>query len=363
MKYGFYISPWDRNSALYGTDSYVKEVFLKQCDELTQYGTDQFEMWFDGANGGDGYYGGKQGTVSVDRDTYYDVPNLRDSVHKVCPNCVLWGVGGEARWIGNEAGWAGESNWANWNRGYTGESNGMYGDEEGWFWEPGESDAKATTSGWFWHSGQGRLSAERLFQMYLETVGRNATWILNVPPDQAGQIPSEDVTNLADLGKLLKARLGVEIPDETATTAATDYAKSATITASDTRSAKGSRTYTTANLTDGSQTTYWAASDGNSSDVTITLSWDEAKTIRYVQLMEYVKLGQRVRDFKIEVSTDGTTFTEKASGITSTIGYKRIIPLNGSTSSSYDSGTAVKAVRITLVDCKACPTLSNISIF
>ena len=110
MKYGFYISPWDRNSALYGTDRYVKEVFLRQCLEAAQYGKDQFEMWFDGANGGDGYYGGQNKTINVgDANVYYDVPNLRDSVHKILPDCVMWGVGGEARWIGNEQGWAGET--------------------------------------------------------------------------------------------------------------------------------------------------------------------------------------------------------------------------------------------------------------
>ena len=92
MKYGFYISPWDRNSALYGTDKYVSDVFLRQCAELAQYGTDQFEMWFDGANGGDGYYGGANDRRSIDNTVYYDIPNLRDSVHKVCPDCVLWGV-------------------------------------------------------------------------------------------------------------------------------------------------------------------------------------------------------------------------------------------------------------------------------
>ena len=194
MKYGFYVSPWDRNSALYGTDKYVSDVFLRQCAELATYGTDQFEMWFDGANGGDGYYGGRNTTVSVDRETYYDIPNLRDSIHKVCPNIILWGVGGEARWIGNEAGWAGETNWSTENLGYAPERNGMYGTEDGWIWFPGESDAKMTDQGWFWHSNEAPLSAERLFQMYLETVGRNATLILNCPPNKAGVLPEADVT-------------------------------------------------------------------------------------------------------------------------------------------------------------------------
>ena len=200
MKYGFYVSPWDRNSVHYGTDKYVTDVFLRQCAELAKYGTDQFEMWFDGANGGDGYYGGRNTKVSVDRSTYYDVPNLRDSIHKVCPNIILWVVGGEARWIGNEAGWAGETNWAPENRDYSPENNGMYGTENGWIWFPGESDAKMTNQGWFWHSNETPLSAERLFQMYLETVGRNATLILNCPPNKAGLLPEADVKVLRQNG-------------------------------------------------------------------------------------------------------------------------------------------------------------------
>ena len=136
MKYGFYVSPWDRNSVYYGTEKYVNDVFLRQCAELAQYGKDQFEMWFDGANGGDGYYGGRNTTVNVDRSTYYDIPNLRDSIHKVCPDIILWGVGAESRWIGNEAGWAGETNWLTDERGYAPESNGMYGTEDGWQWDP-----------------------------------------------------------------------------------------------------------------------------------------------------------------------------------------------------------------------------------
>ena len=201
MKYGFYISPWDRNSAYYGdgTNRYVKDVFLRQCYELTAYGTDQFEMWFDGANGGDGYYGGANTTRQIDADTYYDIPNLRDSVHITMPDCVMWGVGGEARWIGNEAGWAGETNWCF--------GSGTSGNENAVEWNAGESDAKATTAGWFWHSNESVRSLNELWKFYMETVGRNATLILNFPPNKYGVLPDYDVNRLKEFGELLKAVL------------------------------------------------------------------------------------------------------------------------------------------------------------
>ena len=353
LKYGFYISPWDRNSAHYGTDKYVKEVFMKQCDELAQYGSDQFEMWFDGANGGSGYYGGANDTRSVDESTYYDIPNLRDYVHGIAPDCLMWGVGGEARWIGNESGYAGETNWAMMERGASSEaSNRETGQEEGWIWLPGESDAKATSAGWFWHSNQSDLSAERLFQMYLETVGRNATLILNIPPDKSGKLPSSSVNVLKQLGQLLTGRLG------------TDLAPSATVSASEERSAGANRSYSAANLTDGNKDSYWSTND-DTREATITFTWDEPLTVRYVALMEYIIKGQRVKSFKIETSEDGNTWTPRATSIAqTTIGYKRIIPLNGSTASSYDaSGYKAKALRITINDSRACPLLHTVSIY
>ena len=349
MKYGFYVSPWDRNSAYYGQDNYVTDVFLRQCLELAEYGSDQFEMWFDGANGGSGYYGGRNTTVNVDASIYYDVPNLRARVHKIAPNCVMWGVGGEARWIGNEQGWAGETNWAMADRG--GSFTGMYGQESGWMWLPGESDAKATTSGWFWHNGEGILSAERLFQMYLETVGRNATLILNCPPDKSGALPQATVKRLADMGQLLQKRL------------TTDLATKAKIAVSETRAGGNSRNYEAANLTDGNKDTYWATDDGTTS-ATITLTWDSPQTLRYVQLMEYIRKGQRIKQFHIEYSADGNTWNRLASSCeTTTVGYKRIIPLNGSTSDSYGNGYQARALRITIDDSRACPLLSNLSVF
>ena len=352
MKYGFYVSPWDRNNEHYGDDTYVKDVFLRQCAELAAYGTDQFEMWFDGANGGDGYYGGKGGTRNIDRSTYYDVPNLRDTVHKVCPDCVLWGVGGESRWIGNEEGWAGETNWSPEEYLYAPEKNGMYGNMDGWYWQPGESDAKMTTGGWFWHSGEGQLSAERLFQMYLETVGRNATLILNCPPDKSGSLPAATVERLKEMGKMLTERLQ-----------GTNYAKEATVTANETRSAGTGRNFDAENVCNGDSATYWATNDGVNKG-TITFAWDEAKPIRYVVLQEHIQLGQRVKAFSIETSNDGTKWTKRGGNIaTTTIGYKRIIPLNGSTSNSYEANPQkVKYLRVNILDSRACPTIENIEL-
>ena len=350
MKYGFYISPWDRNSALYGTDKYVSDVFLRQCAELAQYGTDQFEMWFDGANGGDGYYGGANDRRSIDNTVYYDIPNLRDSVHKVCPDCVMWGVGGEARWIGNEAGWAGETNWSPENRGFAPEKNGMYGSEDGWYWLPGESDAKATNKGWFYHDGESPRTAEQLFTFYLETVGRNATLILNFPPDKSGSLPEATVNVMHELGGLLKQRLG------------RDLAKKAKIEVSEVRTKGKRRSYVPKNMNDGDKDTYWATNDSTRT-ATVTLTWRKPINAHYVALQEYIRKGQRIRAFRVETTADGTEWTERAPGVEcTTVGYKRIIPLNGSTK-EYGDGYAIKGLRITILDSKACPLLHTVSVY
>ena len=358
MKYGFYISPWDRNSAHYGKDTYVTEVFLKQCEELAEFGSDQFEMWFDGARGGDGYYGGEGGTREIDADIYYDIPNLRSRVHRIAPNCVMWGVGNEARWIGNESGYAGETDWAMTD--YAGSGVLEEGDINGWYWKPGESDAKATNNGWFWHQGETMKSAERLFQMYLETVGRNATLILNCPPDQYGVLPTNTVNELVKLGKMLHERLAVPVHGLDETTEAKDYAKDATIEVSATRT--GGK-YEAANLTDGDKETYWAVND-DQLGATITLTWETPQAIRYLVMQEPIKLGQRIKEFKIEYSEDGEAWTELCPNMqTTTVGYKRIIPLNGSTSNSYGNGYNAKKLRITIEDSRACPLLSNLNVY
>ena len=232
------------------------------------------------------------------------------------------------------------------------ESSRNCGQENGWVWLPGESDAKATDSGWFWHPTQKELSAERLFQMYLETVGRNANLILNVPPDRSGELPASSVKMLKDMGKLLNDRLGKDLA-----------LKAGSIVASDTRANGARRTYDAKNMIDANPDTYWAPND----DVTaasVVMSWDKPQDMRYVTLQEYIAKGQRVKGFKIETSMDGENWTVQAPEIAqTTVGYKRIIPLNGSTAQSYTEPVKAKYLRVSITDSRACPLINNISVF
>lgn len=354
MKYGFYVSPWDRSTALYGTDRYVTEIFLKQCEELTKYGNnDQFEMWFDGANGGDGWYGGERGSRSIDRATYYDVPNLRYMVHRDNPDCVLWGVGGEARWIGNEAGHAGTTNWCVDNR-LEGrdQANATMGNENGWIWLPGECDAKSS-GGWFWSETKDSYTGpERLFQMYLETVGRNATFILNLPPAKDGRLRPQLVENMTRLGQLLHQRLGTNLAAASA---------GATIVEEETSPARQGN-FAPQLMLDSDSTTYYATPDGTTTaDIVIDLG--ALKPVHYIALQEYIRLGQRVRAFELATSQDRQTWTPFGGSIpTTTIGYKRIIPQSGNTA-QYGSGIQARYVRVRITDCKSVPVISNIAVY
>lgn len=156
---------------------------------------------------------------------------------------------------------------------------------------------------------------------------------------------------MTELGNMMKQRLG------------TDLALKAKVTATETRTKGATVNYEASNVNDGKKETYWATNDGTTS-ASLTFTWDTPQTIHYVSMMEFIRLGQRVKSFTIETSEDGTTFEKRGGNIqTTTIGYKRIIPLNGSTAKSYDKGVKAKAVRITIKDAKACPLLHTVSIF
>lgn len=258
------------------------------------------------------------------------------------PNPKQWLEAAKA--AGMKGGYAGQTNWATDSR--NDENNNEEGTEDYWLWNPGESDVCATDKGWFWHQGEQPKSAEQLFTYYMQTVGRNATLILNLPPDRSGELPQATVSRMEELGQLISDRLGH------------DYAlsKSASVTASSERSGGY---YGAQNACDGNKDTYWATDDGIT---TGTLTIGTTQTIRYMTLQEYVRLGQRVQAFNIEYSTDGQNWKRASSQeAMTTIGYKRIIPLNGSVS-GLPTGYKARYVRVNITQSKACPLLQVVGV-
>jgi alpha-L-fucosidase len=112
LKFGVYLSPWDRNRADYGQPQYLT-YFRNQLRELLSNYGPIFEVWFDGANGGDGYYGGARETRTIDNRTYYDWENTWKIVRELQPDaCMFSDAGPDIRWVGNESGFAGDPCWS-----------------------------------------------------------------------------------------------------------------------------------------------------------------------------------------------------------------------------------------------------------
>lgn len=155
IKFAVYLSPWDRHQANYGTPEYV-DYFYKQLNELlTNYG-DVFEIWFDGANGGDGWYGGAKDVRTIDRKTYYDYPRAYKMIDELQPQAVIFSDGGPGcRWVGNESGFAGATNWSFLRAGevypgYPKYRELQYGHADGNQWVAAECDV-SIRPGWFYH--------------------------------------------------------------------------------------------------------------------------------------------------------------------------------------------------------------------
>lgn len=202
LKFAVYLSPWDRNHQEYGKPAYVT-YFRNQLRELlTQYG-DIFEVWFDGANGGDGWYGGANETRKIDRTTYYQWPETYKMIRELQPNCLIWNDGsdrGDLRWVGTEAGNIGETNWSLLN--HDGEvtwSMLHYGLETGDSWVPGETNT-SIRPGWFYHDTENEhvKSLSKLMDTYYKSVGRNSTLLLNFPIALNGRIhPTDSLRGIA----------------------------------------------------------------------------------------------------------------------------------------------------------------------
>jgi alpha-L-fucosidase len=322
LKFGVYLSPWDRNHPLYGTAEY-NNIFTYMLKEvLGNYG-EVFEQWFDGANG-EGPNGKKQ---------EYDWKLFNQTVYDLQKNAIIFSDGGPGcRWVGNENGYAGETNWNTLNGarvfpGYPNYKELTPGHEDGTHWIPAECDV-SIRPGWFYSpETDGKVkSTEQLMDIYLGSVGRGANLLLNVPVNREGLISKEDSTRLMEFSDARKRMFAVNI------------ASKAQISVSGKAINK---------LNDGNNETIWVAKS-NSASVELDFKMDTK--ISSLVLREHIASGQRVKEFSIEVWQDGK-FDEAVRQ--TTIGHKRILPLNITTSK----------IRINIIQSKAPAVLQEIEIY
>ena len=203
---GLYLSPWDRNRADYGTPAY-RDYYLRQLEELfTQYGP-LAEVWFDGANGGDGFYGGAREKRSIDQKSYYPWAEIVAARDRWQPQAVLFGNfgGADLRWIGNEAGKSSDPCWCGFHDRWAEEDAAglellRHGDPAGAKWKPAEVDVSIRQdTHWFHRDGDAPIPLDWLVRIWKDSVGRGAGFILNLPPTREGLISEADAARLREL--------------------------------------------------------------------------------------------------------------------------------------------------------------------
>jgi alpha-L-fucosidase len=340
LKLGIYLSPWDRNHPDYGKPEYITYFRNQLTELLTNYG-EIFEVWFDGANGGDGYYGGANETRTIDRTTYYDWKNTYALIRKLQPNIVIWNDGGnrgDLRWVGTEEGFVGETNWSLLND--TGEvpwNMLHYGLEKGNAWVPAEVNTSIRPE-WFYHPNEDSKvkTVPHLMETYYNSIGHNGTLLLSFPIMPNGLIHPNDEKAALEFAKAVKESFAVNL------------AEKAKAEASNVRG--NAKEFGANEAIDSNKDTYWTTDD---EITTASLTMDLSKPILFNRFLvqEYIRLGQRVKAFMVEALVDGN-WKEVAKA--TTIGYKRII--------RFSSVNTTK-VRFTITDSKSCPVISNIGIY
>jgi len=337
LKMGVYLSPWDRNSAKYGMPDYIT-YYRNQLKELTTEYGNIFEVWFDGANGGDGYYGGAKEKRTIDRKTYYDWTNTRKVVRDNQPDAVMFGDGGpDIRWVGNESGMGSTTNWCllNADTMYAGGDYAKFlgeGQEYGKYWVPAEVDV-SIRKGWFFHENEEARTAENILNLFYQSVGRNSNLLLNIPPNRQGLFAENDIKSLIGFKKLLDQEFKNEV-------------KPLKVISGFNRG----KEYAAQNMADNNPNTYWATKDNVT---TASAEFDFGKTVELnrVLIQEYIQLGQRVKKFKVEAFVDGQW---KLLTDGTTIGHKVI---------KKCELTKTTKVRLTIEEAKACPVISNVKFY
>ena len=313
LKAGIYLSPWDRNHKDYGNPEYVA-YYKNQLNELlTQYGEIN-EIWFDGANGGDGYYGGANETRRIDSKTYYGWEDIFSLVKRLQPDIKIFSdAGPDVHWIGNEKGIAGFTFWSTIDTDslVIGGSETAYlntGDPEGKSWIVGQCDV-SIRPGWFYHKAEDSLvkTASEITDIYYKSVGRNAILLLNLPPDQRGLIHENDVKELKEFKKIIDETFSV------------DLAKGKIAEANNYR--LNHKKFAPENAVDDSNKTYWATDD-SVLPAQLTVQLTNETNFDRILIQEPVKFGQRISEFEVQVmqKTDWKTVFKGT-----TVGYKRLI--------------------------------------
>jgi len=336
MPFGIYLSPWDRNHAEYGRPAYI-DYFRKHVVELcTRYG-ELFEFWFDGANGGDGYYGGARETRRIDAPAYYNWQSIIALVHQHQPMaCTFDPLGADIRWVGNEDGIAGDPCWPTMpNHPYV-QAEGNSGVRGGELWWPAETNT-SIRPGWFYHSDEDSKvrSPENLVRYFDTSVGRGTNMNLNIPPDRRGRIADQDVKILRSFGDAIRA------------TFATDLAQGAVAGASHSRGPG----FEPSRVLDGDRETYWSTPD----DVTnpsLTLDLPPGRAFDVIRIREYLSLGVRVTRFAVDAEVNGAW---KTLATHQCISAQRIIRL--------PAPIVARRLRLRILEAPACPAINEIALF
>jgi alpha-L-fucosidase len=330
LSMGIYLSPWDRNHPAYGTPSY-NEVFINMMKEVVHNYGPFFEFWWDGANGE-----GPNGKKMI-----YDWQEFESAIRRIAPNTMVFSdIGPDMRWVGNENGIVGTTNWnlldtAGFSRGLGAPPNDTLnqGNVNGKNWIPAECDV-SIRPGWFYHSKEDSLvkSPEKLFDIYLKSVGRGANLILNVPPNTRGLISSFDSAALMGFAKLRRESFEDYLSKKKCSVRIYSDSSDAFISID-----KKNIKYSPGNVYRINQ---------------LRVIFNNEQIVNCVKLKEDIHFGQQIKSFSVRLYDNNFKLLyEKKS---TTIGHQRLL--------SFPS-TKIKYIEVRILDAKQTPVINGMEIY
>ena len=336
LKLGIYLSPWDRNHPDYGTKKYISYFRNQLTELLTNYG-EIFEVWFDGANGGSGFYGGTNEVRKVDKKTYYDWENTHKIIRELQPNAVIFSdAGPDIRWVGNEKGYANKTTWSNiYKDSVYGGMPDYYkfssGQENGSHFIPTETDV-SIRPGWYYHPEEDDKvkSLEKLIDIYFNSVGLNSSLLLNIPVDNRGLIHENDTKRLYELNNYIRNTFSNNFFMES-------------------KIYFNGMSHPIDKLIDNKISSMCPFKTKLNNVIEISLN--ENKIVDIFKISENINLGQRVKKFRLEALVNDFWVTIEEG---TTIGSKRLIKFEP---------IEIKKLKFTIIDSKDIPMISEIGIY